>query len=272
MSFFNSDGVQMHYQRLGGESSPLTVVFLHGLVMDNLSSWFFTLANPMAQIAQVILYDLRGHGFSERPLNSYSIEQHIIDFKNMYSELKLNGPVLLIGNSFGGLLALNLAHELPELVRGLILVDSQINDRNWGSQMAASLSAKGESQERLIRDNFKNWLGRNSQRKSNRLATLANELVNKTTLIADLKSSKTLEDSDLKEIKTKSLAIYGENSDAIASAKKLSLLLDSCELKLFSGCTHSVLWEQTEEVKKTILDWVISLKDSCKDLHADGVL
>ena len=35
--------------------------------MDNLSSFYFTLANPVAETADVVLYDLRGHGLSERP-------------------------------------------------------------------------------------------------------------------------------------------------------------------------------------------------------------
>ncbi len=33
-------GVRFHVQRLGG--GDRTVVFLHGLVMHNLSSWYFT--------------------------------------------------------------------------------------------------------------------------------------------------------------------------------------------------------------------------------------
>ena len=40
-------GLDFHFLRLGG-GEP-TVVFLHGLVMDNLSSWYFTVANPMAR-------------------------------------------------------------------------------------------------------------------------------------------------------------------------------------------------------------------------------
>ena len=32
-----------------------TVVFIHGLVMDNLSSWYFTAANPVAENASVLL-------------------------------------------------------------------------------------------------------------------------------------------------------------------------------------------------------------------------
>ena len=57
-------GLKLHVQRLGEGGRP--VVFLHGLVMDNLSSWYFTVANPVAQQRSVLLYDLRGHGRSGR--------------------------------------------------------------------------------------------------------------------------------------------------------------------------------------------------------------
>jgi len=41
-----ANGVRHHVQRLG--RGDRTVVFVHGLVMDNLSSWYFTVANPVA--------------------------------------------------------------------------------------------------------------------------------------------------------------------------------------------------------------------------------
>ncbi|HWL88800.1 MAG TPA: alpha/beta fold hydrolase, partial [Polyangiaceae bacterium] len=64
-------GVRLHVQRMGvadpSENRGRRVVFLHGLVMDNLSSWYFTVANVVAAFADVVLYDLRGHGLSDRP-------------------------------------------------------------------------------------------------------------------------------------------------------------------------------------------------------------
>ena len=64
-------------QRLGPtpEDAPAapTVVFVHGLVMDNLSSFYYTLAAPLAQAGfGTVLFDLRGHGLSERPPSGYT--------------------------------------------------------------------------------------------------------------------------------------------------------------------------------------------------------
>ena len=51
-----ANGIRTHVQRLG--SGPPTVVFVHGIVVDNLASLYFTLANPVAQAAEALLYGI----------------------------------------------------------------------------------------------------------------------------------------------------------------------------------------------------------------------
>ena len=50
----------------------LPVVFLHGLIMDNLSSFFYTIAPAVARTTDAVLYDLRGHGMSAMPASGYT--------------------------------------------------------------------------------------------------------------------------------------------------------------------------------------------------------
>src|SRR5512134_897411 len=109
-----ANGVRLHVQRLGG--GPRTVVFVHGLVMDNLSSFYFTLANPAAESAAVVLYDQRGHGLSERPPAGYTVASLVDDLAALLAALAITGPVQLVGNSFGGTLALAFAAAHPERV------------------------------------------------------------------------------------------------------------------------------------------------------------
>lgn len=270
MSLSQSTPVKLHYQLLGSPSgSPRasddpTVVFLHGLVMDNLSSWFFTMANTVSRSSRVLLYDLRGHGLSERPREGYGIDAHVADLKALLDELQgelkgdleIAGPVILVGNSFGGLLALNFAQRYPERVAGMILVDGQLNDQEWKNQMTRSLRLQGAERDQVIAENFKSWRGRNSQRKSNRLAQSASDLVGGTTLVDDLGASASMRDEDLRAIVTPTLAIYGVDSDIIATGRKLGRMLPNIQLEIFESCTHSVLWEKTDEVKALILDGI----------------
>ena len=78
-------GARLHYQLIDGARGGVAVVFLHGLVMDNLASWYFTVANPVAQHADVLLYDLRGHGKSERPRDGYTLPEMVADLAELIS-------------------------------------------------------------------------------------------------------------------------------------------------------------------------------------------
>src|SRR5215831_9172564 len=136
-------GIRLHVQRLGTASERVTAVFLHGLVMDNLSSWYFTVANPAARHADVILYDLRGHGKSERPPSGYTVSDMVSDLESLLEALAVRRPVVLVGNSFGGLLALAFSVAMPSRVAGLVLVDAHLGDEGFAADMAATLSLQG---------------------------------------------------------------------------------------------------------------------------------
>ena len=99
-----ANGVRLHVQRLGPTPgvppSGKTILLLHGLIVDDLSSYYFTLANPLAAAGHdVVLYDLRGHGHSERPLTGYSLSDGIADLDGLLTALDIHQPVHLVGNS-----------------------------------------------------------------------------------------------------------------------------------------------------------------------------
>src|SRR6476659_2903719 len=133
MAKVTAGGIRFHVQRLPAHrprasadhpaDSP-TVVFVHGLGFDNMSSFYFTLANPAARAgADVILYDLRGHGDTERPTTDYSVEASVRDLTALLDALGVTKPVHLVGNSFGGMVALALAMAHPTRVASLLLIE-----------------------------------------------------------------------------------------------------------------------------------------------------
>jgi pimeloyl-ACP methyl ester carboxylesterase len=249
-----ANGVRHHVQRLGrGER---TVVFVHGLVMDNLSSFYFTLANPVAEHAQVVLYDLRGHGMSERPSEHYAVDDLVADLAALLDALAIDHPVALVGNSFGGLVALAFAAAYPDRVSRLALIDAHDGTDGWAAQMSSTLALRGDARDAKIADSFKAWLGRHSERKRNRLARNAEALVDGTSLIADLRASPAMTSDALARITCPTLALYGERSDVRARGEELARTLPACELHLQPGCTHSVLWEATADVRRRVVEFL----------------
>ena len=254
MAEVTANGLRFHVQRMG--SGDRTVVFLHGLVMDNLSSWYFTVANRVAQTASVLLYDLRGHGRSERPESGYTVDDMVSDLAGVLDAAGITEPVDLVGNSFGGLLGIAFALAHPERARSLVLVDAHMSDAGWGAEMAATLGLEGEDRDLKILDSFKSWLGRHSERKRNKLAKNAEALVYGTSLVADLQRSALFDDHALAALPCPVLAIYGERSDIIERGRLLARTFGVCELVVLDGCSHSVLWEATETVRDLIVGWV----------------
>lgn len=244
-------GVRHHVQRLG--KGERTVVFVHGLVMDNLSSFYFTLANPVAAHADVVLYDLRGHGRSARPATGYTVADLVADLAALLDVLAIDRPVHLVGNSFGGTIALAFAAAHPTRVASLVLIDAHDGTEGTAAQMIATLGLRGDARDAKIAETFAAWLGRHSERKRTRLATHAQALIEGTTLVADLRAARPL---DTSTITAPTLALYGEHSDVRSRGEALAATLPHATLELVPGCTHSILWEATALVRARVLAWL----------------
>ncbi len=248
--------LRFHAQRLGPRSEGSIVVLLHGLVMDNLSSLYFTLAGPLARVTEVLLYDLRGHGRSERPASGYGLDDMVADLDAVLAALAVDRPLILVGNSFGALLALAYATKCPGRVVGAALLDGHLGEAGWSTRMAATLGLTGAARDQRIGDSFGGWLGRHGGRKATRLAESAAALVHDTSLVRDLSGSRALDDDALRRVACPVLALYGEASDLRAEAERAARVFPACELRVLPGCTHSILWEATDRVRHDVLEFV----------------
>ncbi len=250
--------VTLHVQTTGSGSPA--VLFLHGLVMDNLSSWYFTAGTRVARDgATAVLMDLRGHGRSERPATGYGVEVLLADIVGVLDHLG-HAQVVVAGNSFGGQLAAALAIAHPERVQGVVLVDAHLGAEGWGDAMASTLSLTGEARDTMIATHFQDWLGRHSTRKRTRLADTARALVEGTTLVADLQASPGLEDDAIAQWTMPVLALYGQDSDLRDEPDRLRRLVPHADVRVFEGATHSLMWERTAEVVDAIAGFVAGFR------------
>ena len=111
--------VRLECRDYGGEGP--TVILLHGLAGTS-HEWEAT-ASWLTATHRVIAPDQRGHGRSERFPTSVSTADLVDDVLAIADELKL-APFLLIGQSFGGLVALLTAARRPDLVRALVVAEA----------------------------------------------------------------------------------------------------------------------------------------------------
>lgn len=116
--FVEVEGSRIHYIEQG--SGP-TLLLLHGLG-STMRSFTHSLVARLAGDFRVVVMERPGSGESTRPANSCArLKTQAETVSAFIRGLGLERP-LLVGHSFGGALALTVALEHPEQVRGLALV------------------------------------------------------------------------------------------------------------------------------------------------------
>lgn len=113
-----SNGIQLYYERQG-QGPPL--LFIHGLGSST-RDWE-SQTGPFAANYQVITFDLRGHGRSEKPPGPYTLPMFTADTAGLLKALDLEAAHV-VGVSLGGGVAFQLALDHPELVKTLTIVNS----------------------------------------------------------------------------------------------------------------------------------------------------
>ena len=115
----------LHYEDTGGEGPAL--VFLHGWC-DGSPSWAAML-EAFAGRYRCIAPDMRGHGRSEQPRDhGYSLEALSNDVVAVCAAAGVTNPVL-IGHSYGGLLAALTADRYPGFPRAIVVEDQALDLR-----------------------------------------------------------------------------------------------------------------------------------------------
>lgn len=113
------------------EKAEKSLVFLHGWRSEGLV-WKDIADKISNHNLAVYMLDLPGFGSSPEPKNSFSVQDYADVVGEFIKKLKLNN-VILIGHSFGGRVAINLASSEPVLIKKVILVDAAGLRTNKGS-------------------------------------------------------------------------------------------------------------------------------------------
>jgi 3-oxoadipate enol-lactonase len=110
------------YYEIHGEGEAL--VFIGGLANDITDYTDHTrIISELSQKYQVIVFDNRGAGRTDKPDIPYSIEMMANDTKELLKALGIK-QAHIIGISMGGRIALELALQRPEMVKKLVLVST----------------------------------------------------------------------------------------------------------------------------------------------------
>lgn len=135
-----------------GTSSP-TVILEAGLGADH-TTWS-GIQPAVAQFTQVCSYDRAGLGQSDPASTPRTSQDVVDDLHALLQAADIPGPYVLVAHSFGGLHARLYAHDYPDEVAGVMLIDAVHED--WWTRASAMIPpATATDNERLT--NFRHYM------------------------------------------------------------------------------------------------------------------
>ena len=246
-----------NYHDLG---SGYPIVFLHGSG-PGVSAWanWNKVFPLMRDSYRIIAPDMAGFGFTERVENAvYNMENWVRQVIDLLDALELR-KVNLVGNSFGGALALSLAIRYPERINKLVLMGSMgvsfpITyglDRVWGYQPSEANMAElleiftydhSFATKDLIKSRYESSIQPGFQESFSRMFPAPRQTCVENMACAE---------EDIKNIPHEMLIIHGRDDKVIPLDTSLRLLqlIEKAQLHVFGQCGH---WTQIEHTEKFV--------------------
>jgi pimeloyl-ACP methyl ester carboxylesterase len=206
------NGVQLYYEDCG---SGTPILGIHGAGSSAL--FWEDAAEKLAELGRVVVYDRRGCSRSEwpDPYEITSVAEHADDALALLASLDAD-PAIVIGRSYGGTIALDLAIRHPEAVLGLALLEAGPIGLSpeydaWFEELRRSAEATAAERgtdavgETLLRAVFGAW---EELPETFREAFTANG----KALLAEIRGGESTDTSRLGEIGAPTLVVTAEDS------------------------------------------------------------
>ncbi len=251
----NAGGIETNYHDVG-TGDPVFLIHGSGPGVSAWANWRLTIPE-IAKNNRVIAPDMVGFGFTERPEEiQYGMACWVKHAVDLLDALNLE-KVSVVGNSFGGALALGLAILHPERVDKLVLMGSvgvqfeitQGLDKVWGYQpsienMKELLDIFAYNRE-IVTDELAELRYHASIRPGFQ-ESFSNMFPSPRQQGVD---DMTFQDDKINALDNQTLIIHGREDDVIpfSNATKLFSLINNSELHGFGKCGH---WTQIEHAAK----------------------
>lgn len=112
--------------------------------------------SPLADLLQLVYFDHRGHGRSARgPRHTYTLENNVEDMEALRQYLGLD-KIIVMGVSYGGMVALTYATRYPERVARLVLVVTSPHN-GFLARAKQILAERGTAEQQRVAERV--WAG-----------------------------------------------------------------------------------------------------------------
>jgi pimeloyl-ACP methyl ester carboxylesterase len=116
-----AEGVRLAIRIHDASSISAPGLLLHHGLASSQRIWDLMLPR-LTRRFRVVTYDARGHGLSAKPSSGYGFDSIVADARAVIRTVALRRPIV-VGHSWGAVVALELAARHPRVVGGAVLVD-----------------------------------------------------------------------------------------------------------------------------------------------------
>lgn len=259
-----------------------TVVLVHGLNGRALADWGKQIPE-LAKHYHVLAFDLPGFGDSGKAVADYSPEKYA-RFIRYITERYAHGPIVLVGHSMGGAIALRYAATYPQQIEKLILVDvaGVLHRMAYARQLARGWVSSISDDD--------GWVSSFADRVTNKLLGkvepltgpltefMAEQLLKRELLNANpaVISAMTLVNEDLSDALSKidmpTLIIWGQD-DLVAPRRTAQVLLSyipDARLEVIAAAAHVPMVQQPEIFNRLFLAYIADQNERVEEAPAQA--
>jgi len=256
----DANGIKTNYLE-AGKGDPVVLIHGSGPGVTSYANWRLVLP-ALAENFRVVAPDMVGFGFSERPANiEYGVQTWADQVVGLMDTLELP-KAHLVGNSFGGAIALRIATQHPDRVGKLVLMGSmgvpfpitEGLERVWGYEpsfenMRKVLDVFAYSRE-LVNDELAEVRYRGSIQPGFQESFAAMFPAPRQRWVEAMCTP----EDEIRRLPHRTLIVHGREDQVIPVQTSLRLeeLIDNADLSVFSHCGHWSMIERTQDFNRSV--------------------
>ena len=256
----DANGIKTNYLE-AGKGEPIVLIHGSGPGVTSYANWRLVIP-ALAEEFRVVAPDMVGFGYSERPANvEYGVQTWTDQVIGLMDTLDLQ-KAHLVGNSFGGAIALRIAAQAPERVGKLVLMGSmgvpfpitEGLERLWGYEpsfenMRKVLDVFAYSRD-LVNDELAEVRYRGSIEPGFQESFAAMFPAPRQRWVEAMCTP----EETIRQLPHHALLVHGREDQVIPVQTSLRLeeLIDNADLNVYSHCGHWSMIERTEDFNRTV--------------------